>query len=60
MLAYEAEKEKESLKTIGSLGEGEPKPGWEPIPDDWTVPSKDEVMEFLVERRKSRLLERLI
>ena len=38
--------------------EGAPE-GWTRILEEWIVPGLGEVMEFLVERRKSRLLQRL-
>lgn len=58
LLAYEKRKEEEALRGLEKSG-GEPGEGWTPIPAGWKVPSLEEVTEFLVERRKSRLLERL-
>jgi pre-mRNA-splicing factor ISY1 len=58
LLAYEKRKEAESFKNVVIGEDGKPD-GWMAIPDGWEVPGLEEVTEFLVERRKSRLLERL-
>ncbi|KAH8149409.1 uncharacterized protein LAJ45_06488 [Morchella importuna] len=59
LLAYERRKEAEAMeKTMRGAG-GEPPAGWDAVPGGWRVPSLDDVTEFLVERRKARLLERL-
>ncbi|EPS37949.1 hypothetical protein H072_8501 [Dactylellina haptotyla CBS 200.50] len=60
LLAYEKKKEQESMKAMAKTGEGEPKTGWEAIPGDMKVPTKEEVMEFLLERRKRKLLDGII
>ncbi|KAK6542651.1 NineTeen Complex (NTC) component [Orbilia ellipsospora] len=60
LLAYEKKKEDESMKTMGKSGEGEPKAGWEALPAEVRVPTKEEVMEFLLERRKKKLLDGII
>ncbi|KAK6345402.1 NineTeen Complex (NTC) component [Orbilia javanica] len=57
LLAYENKKEEESLKTVGKTGEGEPPAGWESLSADLKVPTKEEVMGFLLERRKKKLLD---
>ncbi|KAF3175654.1 NineTeen Complex (NTC) component [Orbilia oligospora] len=57
LLAYEKKKEEESLKAIGMTGEGEPPAGWEPLSVEIKVPTKEEVMGFLLERRKKKLLD---
>ena len=59
LLAYERAKEVESFRNVERAGEEGTPDGWTPIPDGWVVPGLDEVTEFLVERRKSRLLQRL-
>lgn len=59
LLAYEAQKEVESWKIISQSTEGELKPGWESLPDNWQIPTGKEVMQFLVERRKKQLLDGL-
>lgn len=58
LLAYERRKEQEALAATEERG-GEPQAGWECIPDGWKVPTLEDVTEFLVEKRKSRLLQRL-
>ncbi|KAJ6260693.1 Pre-mRNA-splicing factor [Drechslerella dactyloides] len=60
LLAYERKKEDESSKAVGKSGEGEPKEGWEPLPGEVRVPTKEEVMEFLLERKKKKLLEGIL
>ncbi|KAL7267209.1 NineTeen Complex (NTC) component [Rhizina undulata] len=57
LLEYERRKELESLKNVAANG-GEPEVGWTPIPE-WRVPDVEEVRAFLLERRKSRLLQKL-
>ncbi|KAF3935991.1 hypothetical protein ABW20_dc0106660 [Dactylellina cionopaga] len=59
LLAYEKKKEEDSMKAIGKSGEGEPKLGWEALPS-MMVPTKDDVKEFLLERRKKKLLEGIL
>ncbi|PWW74813.1 Isy1-like splicing factor [Tuber magnatum] len=59
LLAYERAKEVESFRNVERTGEEGVPEGWTPIPDGWVVPGLEEVTEFLVERRKSRLLQRL-
>lgn len=66
LLDYEREKEKEAWENLIKSGEGEtPPPGWEPLPGDtgdgegWRVPTREEVQEELVERRRRRLLDAL-
>lgn len=59
LLAYERLKEEQALRNMeGGVG-GDTGDTWTPIPDGWKVPSLEEVTEFLVEKRKSRLLARL-
>ncbi|KAK6528199.1 NineTeen Complex (NTC) component [Arthrobotrys megalospora] len=60
LIAYEKKKEEESLKAVGKTGEGEPPAGWEPLPADLRVPTKEEVMGFLLERRKKKLLDGIL
>ncbi|KAI9884109.1 MAG: Phosphatidylinositol (PI) 3-kinase [Watsoniomyces obsoletus] len=70
LLAYEAQKEKEAvenlLKEYANRTDAErTPPGWEPLPGDtgdgkgWRLPTRDEVQEELVERRRRRLLDKL-
>ncbi|KAI5777674.1 Isy1-like splicing factor [Geopyxis carbonaria] len=59
LLEYERKKEEEALENVGKTGIGEPPGGWIEIPSGWKVPDLEEVTEFLVERRKSRLLAKL-
>jgi len=59
LLEYERRKEAESYDNVKTNGQGEPPGEWTEIPAGWKVPSLDEVTEFLVERRKSRLLQKL-
>jgi len=59
LLEYEATKEEESRKTLGASSEGDPTANWEPIDAGWKVPTREEVTAFLLERRKSKLLEKL-
>ena len=49
-------KEREIFRNVErAMEEGAPE-GWTPIPGGWVVPGLHEVTEFLVERRRSRLL----
>ena len=66
LLDYERKKEEEARKNTlekgggpGGNGSGEPRTEWTPIPEGWKVPSREEVMEYLLERRKSKLLQKL-
>ena len=59
LLEYESAKEREAMENVGANGQGDPPGGWTEIPAGWKVPDLDEVTEFLVERRKSKLLARL-
>lgn len=64
LLAYEAEKEKQSFDNLKASGE-KPEDGWEPLPGDggdgvgWRLPTSEEVQEELVDRRRRRLLDKL-
>ncbi|KAF3939656.1 hypothetical protein ABW19_dt0204717 [Dactylella cylindrospora] len=60
LLAYEKRKEEESMAAMAKTGAGEPAPGWEPLPASIKVPTKEEVMEFLLERRKRKLLDGIV
>lgn len=67
LLAYEALKEQEALENLlKTADERGPPPDWEPLPGDtgdgdggWRLPSREEVQEELVERRRRRLLDTL-
>jgi pre-mRNA-splicing factor ISY1 len=59
LLEYERKKEAEAMENVGRNGTGEPPRDWTEIPAGWKVPDLAEVNEFLVERRKSRLLASL-
>jgi len=52
-------KEVESFRNVERAGEEGAPEGWTLIPGGGVVPELDEVTEFLVERRKSRLFQRL-
>lgn len=58
LLAYERMREVESFRNVERVGE-EASEGWTPIPNGWIVPGFNEVTEFLVGRRKSRLSQKL-
>ncbi|TGZ83365.1 Pre-mRNA-splicing factor isy-1, partial [Ascodesmis nigricans] len=60
LLEYERRKEEEAREVMSAKAkaEGDGSDGWVGVPE-WRVPTPDEVMEFLVERRKSRLLTKL-
>ena len=49
-------KERESFRNVERAREEGTPEGWTPIPGGWVVLGLDEVTEFLVERRRSRLL----
>ena len=59
LLEYESSKELEAMESVARNGQGEPPSSWTDIPAGWKVPDLEEVNEFLVERRKSRLLAKL-
>jgi pre-mRNA-splicing factor ISY1 len=59
LLEYERRKEVEAVENVAKSGQGELPRGWSEIPAGWKVPDLSEVNEFLVERRKSRLLAKL-
>ena len=66
LLEYERAKEKEAWENLMKSAEGQKTPAdWEPLPGDtgdgqgWRVPTREEVQEELVERRKRRLLDAL-
>ncbi|RPB20134.1 Isy1-like splicing factor [Terfezia boudieri ATCC MYA-4762] len=67
LLEYERKKEEEAKRNTleksggpGGGGSGEPRAEWAPIPDGWKVPGREEVMEHLLERRKNKLLQKLV
>lgn len=55
---WEREREREAVEKVKGQG-GDAPGGWVEIPEGWKVPSLEEVTEFLVERRKARLLQKL-
>ncbi|KXJ94181.1 Pre-mRNA-splicing factor ISY1 [Microdochium bolleyi] len=69
LLQYEAEKEREAedmlLQKFKGGKDGQPPPGWEPLPGDtgdghaWDLPTLEEVQQELVDRRRRRLLDQL-
>jgi len=59
LLEYERGKEMEAVENVAKSGQGELPRDWSEIPAGWKVPDLSEVNEFLVERRKSRLLAKL-
>lgn len=58
MLKWERKREREAVEGMGLKG-GEVPRGWMAVEGGWKVPTLEEVTEFLVERRKSRLLQKL-
>ncbi|KAI9845742.1 MAG: NineTeen Complex (NTC) component [Sclerophora amabilis] len=65
LLAYETEKEMEAFENLRKTDLGKVPIGWEPLPGDvgdgegWRLPTREEVQEELVERRRRRLLDKL-
>jgi len=58
LLEYEEAQEEVAIgRTIQSEG-GEPEAGWIPIGDTSDIPTQTELEQWLVERRKRRLMER--
>ncbi|PGH27799.1 pre-mRNA-splicing factor isy1 [Polytolypa hystricis UAMH7299] len=66
LLAYERQKEKEAFDNMMKKGDDGPNDGWEPLPGDggdgveWRLPTLEEVQEELVDRRRRRLLDKLL
>jgi hypothetical protein len=66
LLAYEKMREEEAVENMISRGEGDVDPGWEPLPGDggdgvqWRLPTLEEVQEELLDRRKRRLLDKIV
>lgn len=64
LLAYEKEKEKEAFINLAAKSKTAP-PDWEPLPGDigdgqrWRLPTMEEVQEELVDRRRTKLLDKL-
>jgi hypothetical protein len=63
---YERKKEKEAEQRLAAQGESEDEEGdWEPLPGDagdgvpWRLPTYEEVLEELVDRRKQKLLDKI-
>ena len=58
LLEYEAAKEREAFAALAAVGPQEPPAGWVPLPGDsgdgigWDLPSPEEVMQELLERKK--------
>ncbi|KAJ9487932.1 Pre-mRNA-splicing factor isy1 [Penicillium thymicola] len=65
LLAYEKQKEKESVEHLRHQGEDDAEDGWQSLPGDagdgveWRLPTLDEVQEELVDRRRRRLLDKI-
>lgn len=55
---YERGVEEEARRRVEGKG-GEAREGWSEIPEGWKVPSREEVGEFMLERRKQALLDKL-
>jgi|SRR5690606_18867371 len=55
---YERKMEEEARQKVLGQG-GEIREGWSEIPSGWKVPSREEVSEFLLERRRQKLLAKL-
>ncbi|WEW55945.1 NineTeen Complex (NTC) component [Emydomyces testavorans] len=66
LLAYESKKEKEAFENMLKRGDGPVGEGWQPLPGDggdgveWRLPTLDEVQEELVDRRRRRLLDKIL
>ncbi|EFW16293.1 NineTeen Complex (NTC) component [Coccidioides posadasii str. Silveira] len=66
LLAYEVKKEKEAFENMLKRGDGPVDEGWQPLPGDggdgveWRVPTMDEVQEELVDRRRRKLLDKIL
>lgn len=58
LLKWEKKREREAVEGMRVKG-GEIPKGWVQIEGGWKVPTLEEVTEFMVERRKSRLLQKL-
>lgn len=58
LLEYEERQEEIALGNTMQDGSGEPEQGWSAIGDVSQIPRQPEVEEWLVERRKRRLMER--
>lgn len=66
LLKYERKKEREAEQRFTAQGESETEEGdWEPLPGDagdgvtWRLPTYEEVLEELVDRRKQKLLDKI-
>ncbi|KAJ5198993.1 hypothetical protein N7472_004197 [Penicillium cf. griseofulvum] len=65
LLAYEKQKEKESVEHLRHQGEDDAEDGWQSLPGDagdgveWRLPTLEEVQEELVDRRRRRLLDKI-
>ncbi|PGH03127.1 pre-mRNA-splicing factor isy1 [Helicocarpus griseus UAMH5409] len=66
LLEYERLKEMEAFEEMLKRGEDKKDDGWEPLPGDagdgveWRLPTLEEVQEELVERRRRRLLDKIL
>lgn len=66
LLEYESQKEKEAFENMLKRGKDEAPDGWEPLPGDggdgveWRLPTLEEVQEELVDRRRRRLLDKIL
>ncbi|OJD16695.1 pre-mRNA-splicing factor isy1 [Emergomyces pasteurianus Ep9510] len=66
LLEYESQKEKEAFENMLKRGEDGAADGWEPLPGDsgdgveWRLPTLEEVQEELVDRRRRRLLDKIL
>jgi len=58
LLAYEETHEEIAMGNTINNGKGEPPEGWAPLGDVDDIPRQPEVENYLVERRKRRLMER--
>ena len=58
LLEYEERQEEIALGNTMQDGSGEPEQGWSAIGDVSQIPRQPAVEEWLVERRKRRLMER--
>jgi pre-mRNA-splicing factor ISY1 len=58
LLEYEEAQEEVAVGRTIQSAKGEPEGGWSPIGDTSEIPSQGELEQWLVERRKRRLMER--
>lgn len=66
LLAYESKKEKDAFENMLKRGDGPVEEGWQSLPGDagdgvqWRLPTLEEVQEELLDRRRRRLLDKIM